>query len=169
MQTMTKWMLVPVVLFALSTEALAGAVARSTTGTSTETSTSDGSSSSTGSCAGDSTAGKSSGGSGTTVVSGCSVTPPDVDDDGDGMPSTWEFSYGLDKYSALDKLLDLDRDFVSNYVEKLRGLTPNDSDSDNDTYVDGDDADPSDPESNALNKDGTYSGSTTKDESSWSR
>lgn len=164
MQTITRWMLVPTVLLALSAEIMAGAVARGTVGTSTETSTSSGSSSSTGSCAGDSTAGKSTGGSGTEVTSGCSVPPPDIDDDADGMPSTWEMTYGLDKYSALDKLLDLDNDFISNYVEKLRSLIPNDADTDNDTYLDGDDLAPTNPESNALSQDGPYSGSVIQDD-----
>lgn len=145
-------------LAALSGDLFAGAVARSTTGTSTETSTSSGTTASTGSCVGDSTAGKSTGGTGTTVTSGCTVEPPGMDDDGDGMTSTWEMTYGLDEYSELDKLLDLDADFISNYVEYLRGLTPNNDDTDDDLVPDGEDTDPANAGKGALGTDGAFQG-----------
>lgn len=141
-------------------DSLAYTLGKKTTGTSTETSTTASRSSTTGSCAGDYTAGKSSSSS-TSTTSGCSTTPPDVDDDGDGMPSTWELTYTLDKYSAADALTDLDSDYISNLVEYLRSLAPNDNDTDNDTVVDGDDADPSSASSGALSVNGTFSGSST--------
>lgn len=144
---------------------LAGSVGRSSTGTSTETSTSTSSTSSSGTCAGDSTAGKSSDPSGATVISGCTVTPPAVDDDGDGMISSWEMANDLDEYDVADKLLDLDNDHISNLVEYLRKLKANDADYDDDNVLDGDDINPSSAEFGLLSIDALYNGSVITEDS----
>jgi hypothetical protein len=152
-------------LIAFPASVLAGAVARSSTGASTETSTAASTTASVGSCAGDAISGKSSGSTTeSTLVSGCSVAPPNVDDDGDGMPSTWEKTYGLGAYDRLDKLLDFDNDFISNYVEYLRKLSPNSNDTDGDRILDGDDFAPTNPEQGALSTEGNYLGSMVTDD-----
>jgi hypothetical protein len=51
---------------------------------------------------------------------------PIVDNDGDGMVNTWEDSFGLDKFSAADALLDLDSDAQSNLHEYVAGTDPTD-------------------------------------------
>jgi hypothetical protein len=141
-----------------SGQSMAGALGRQTTGTSTETSRSSSSTSSVGSCAGDSTAERSTSTSDTSVTSGCAVTPPDVDNDGDGMISSWEMANELDQYNVADKLLDLDNDHISNLVEYLRELAANDADFDGDGVLDGDDIDPADPEAGMPSVDGSYGG-----------
>lgn len=145
-------------LLIYSGQLMAGALGRQTTGTSTETSRSSSSTSSVGSCAGDSTAERSTSTSDTSVTSGCSVTPPGVDDDGDGMISSWEMTNELDEHNVADKLLDLDNDHISNLVEYLRELAANDADFDDDGVLDGDDIDPVNPEEGTPSVDGLYGG-----------
>ncbi len=125
---------------------LAYELGKTTTGTSTGTSTSSSGSSTTGSCVGGYTAGKTSSGSGSTT-SGCTTTPPGIDDDADGMISSYEMGYTiiLDKYDALDAKEDADSDYITNLVEYLRGLTPDDDDTDGDGVKDGDDPEPTNP------------------------
>jgi hypothetical protein len=47
-----------------------------------------------------------------------------ADDDGDGIPNTWETTYTLNPASAADANGDLDGDGVSNYNEYLAGTDP---------------------------------------------
>jgi hypothetical protein len=56
----------------------------------------------------------------------------DTDDDGDGMPDTWENTYGLDPLDDSDASGHLDTDQLSNLGEYNAGTLPNDTDSDND-------------------------------------
>lgn len=49
------------------------------------------------------------------------------DTDSDGMPNSWETTYGLDPNSDADKNTDLDGDGFSNYLEYLAGTIPNNS------------------------------------------
>ncbi len=57
-----------------------------------------------------------------------------LDTDGDGMPNTWEASYGLDPNNPTDAALDLDNDGLSNYEEYYNGSNPA-SASDNTPYA----------------------------------
>ena len=72
------------------------------------------------------------------------IRPTDADDDEDGMPDVWEFTHGLHPLDASDAELDKDEDGLSNLEEFNIGTTPNDSDSDGDGYIDGQDVFPSD-------------------------
>jgi hypothetical protein len=47
-----------------------------------------------------------------------------VDNDGDGLPNTWEDAYGLDKFSSADATLDADSDGWSNQAEYVAGTNP---------------------------------------------
>jgi hypothetical protein len=51
---------------------------------------------------------------------------PILDNDGDGIPNTWEDANGLDKFDAADASLDADKDGQSNLAEYLAGTNPND-------------------------------------------
>ena len=47
-----------------------------------------------------------------------------IDTDGDGMPNTWEITYGLDETSAHDAELDGDSDALTNLQEFLYKTNP---------------------------------------------
>jgi len=64
--------------------------------------------------------------------------PPVLDDDGDGLPNTWELLYGIDPSNPSD-LSDPDQDGLSNLEEFRRGTNPCNPDSDGDGLVDGHD------------------------------
>ena len=59
------------------------------------------------------------------------------DDDNDGMTNFWEGVYGFDKDDPGDAFLDADLDGLNNLGEFNAGTDPYDSDSDNDTLIDG--------------------------------
>ncbi|MEI8122556.1 MAG: hypothetical protein WCI20_10925, partial [bacterium] len=63
--------------------------------------------------------------------------PPDLDDDGDGLPNAWERRYGLDPSDPDDGLADPDLDGLSNVEEYRQGTNPHDPDTDHDGLVDG--------------------------------
>ena len=65
-----------------------------------------------------------------------SLVPPNSDTDGDGMQDAYEDANGLDR-TVDDRLSDLDEDGVNNITEFINGTFPNDSDSDDDTLLDG--------------------------------
>jgi len=74
----------------------------------------------------------------------------DTDDDNDGLPDTWENTYGLDSKNPNDANTDLDGDGISNLDEFDIGTNPNDPDTDGDGYNDYDEyyvhhTDPTDP------------------------
>ncbi len=74
------------------------------------------------------------------------------DIDGDGMPDTWEISYGFNPYQPTDASGDLDNDGLLNNEEYLAGTFPTDPDTDNDGILDGAEQnvgqDPTDPSDN---------------------
>ncbi len=59
-----------------------------------------------------------------------------IDNEPDGMPDDWETTYGLNT-SIDDSLFDLDNDGLTNIMEYQKNTYPNDSDSDNDGLLDG--------------------------------
>lgn len=76
-----------------------------------------------GACIGDGTGGKS--GSATYINdNGCVPYVANIDDDGDGMPSTWEMSYYLNKYDSRDRYMDIDVDGATNIQEYRQGTAP---------------------------------------------
>lgn len=77
----------------------------------------------------------------------------DLDDDGDGMPDTWETNYGLNSLAASDAAVDGDADGLANLQEYQKGTSPTAPDTDGDTYLDGNDALPLNP-SEWLDTDG---------------
>ena len=76
-----------------------------------------------GACIGDGTGGKSGSGS-YSNDNGCVPYVPGVDDDGDGMPSTWEQTYNLNKYNGQDRMMDIDVDGSTNIREYNQGTAP---------------------------------------------
>jgi uncharacterized repeat protein (TIGR01451 family) len=68
-----------------------------------------------------------------------------IDSDGDGLPDSWEVTYGLDPNEPGDALLDLDGDTLTNLQEYDLGTDPTDSDTDDDSYPDNSDPFPLDP------------------------
>ena len=61
-----------------------------------------------------------------------------VDNDEDGMDDNWETAFGLNPADPSDAALDLDEDSLSNLLEYQLGSYPNNTDSDNDGLLDGD-------------------------------
>ena len=61
----------------------------------------------------------------------------DPDDDGDGMPDSWEASHGLNPLDATDSSDDPDLDGLRNKREFSAGTDPDDSDTDGDGLGDG--------------------------------
>ncbi|HPF99288.1 MAG TPA: hypothetical protein PLE77_04420 [Kiritimatiellia bacterium] len=60
-----------------------------------------------------------------------------LDDDGDGMPNSWERQYSFDPENASDAAADPDRDGLSNSEEYQAGTNPGTSDTDGDGVSDG--------------------------------
>lgn len=67
------------------------------------------------------------------------------DTDGDGMPDTWEATYGLNPFDPSDADGDSDGDGSANLTEFQDGTDPGDEDSDDDGLPDGEDDYPMDP------------------------
>ncbi len=61
----------------------------------------------------------------------------DLDDDGDGMPDSWENGYGFDPLDAIDSTFDSDGDGLSNLQEFSNDSEPFDGDTDDDGLGDG--------------------------------
>lgn len=61
---------------------------------------------------------------------------PGIDTDGDGMPNTWEWKYGLNFNDATDASADADYDGLTNLREFRLGTNPKSVDSDNDGVPD---------------------------------
>ena len=68
----------------------------------------------------------------------------DTDDDGDGMPDTFEQTYGLNSLEPADAAQDSDNDGLSNLGEFNLGTNPQLNDTDGDGILDGSDTDPLD-------------------------
>lgn len=63
------------------------------------------------------------------------TTPPPADTDGDGMPDSWETTYGLNPNSAADASLDPDGDGFTNLQEYQNGTNPNAGETYNSNYT----------------------------------
>jgi hypothetical protein len=63
--------------------------------------------------------------------------PDLLDNDGDGMPNSWELMYGLNPEDSSDKWGDPDGDGLTNYEEYLHGTDPTNADTDGDGVTDG--------------------------------
>ena len=61
----------------------------------------------------------------------------DGDTDGDGIPDSWETTYGLNPNNPSDAGLDPDHDGLTNLQEYQAGTNPNNPDTDGDGYSDG--------------------------------
>ncbi|GAB2706636.1 hypothetical protein GCM10027170_40110 [Aliiglaciecola aliphaticivorans] len=68
------------------------------------------------------------------------------DSDGDLIPDWWEMHFDLDRLLLADAVLDADLDGLTNLQEYQANTNPNNMDTDNDGYLDGEDAYPTDPE-----------------------
>jgi PKD repeat protein len=75
-----------------------------------------------------------------------------IDSDHDGLPDSWEVSYGLNPNEPGDALLDLDGDSLTNLQEYDLGTDPTDSDTDDDSYPDNSDPYPLDPSKPGVDK-----------------
>lgn len=64
------------------------------------------------------------------------------DEDGDSLPNWWEKKNNLDPQDATDAASDLDDDYSLSGEEYIRGTDPNNSDTDNDGVLDGEDNNP---------------------------
>lgn len=64
-----------------------------------------------------------------------------IDIDGDGMPNTWELTYGLDPGDPIDAGFDLDSDGLVNLEEYNRATDPSNPDTDGGGLGDGDEVD----------------------------
>lgn len=69
------------------------------------------------------------------VIAGAGSQPGDAD--GDGLPDSWESTYGLSSATFADAGEDGDVDTLSNYQEYLLGTNPTSGDSDADGMADG--------------------------------
>jgi hypothetical protein len=74
----------------------------------------------------------------------------DTDDDGDGMPDTYENANGLDPYSYADSNDDSDGDGLVNFYEYFFGTSLSLTDSDADGSLDGEDSAPGSAINNGL-------------------
>jgi hypothetical protein len=70
----------------------------------------------------------------------------DTDDDNDGLPDSWEDLHGLDRLNSSDSEIDSDSDGLNNSMEFELGTDPQNSDTDSDGHLDGEDAFPTDSE-----------------------
>ena len=76
----------------------------------------------------------------------------DLDDDNDGMPDTFEETYGLSTFDASDASLDADNDGLSNLDEFNAGSDPTNPDTDGDGFNDSEDLDPANPSPIRINQ-----------------
>ncbi len=118
-------------------------------------------------CIGDGTGGKSGSGS-YSNDNGCVPYVTGIDDDGDGMQSTWEQTYNLNKYNNQDRFMDIDGDGSTNVREYKQGTAPttdvygnpaNPTDTDGDGVPDSADPSPTVAGSSQYNLNSTYIGS----------
>lgn len=78
-----------------------------------------------------------SGTTSTTVFKNFTTTNLTNDCDADGLPDSWENTYGFNSTDPSDASLDTDNDGLTNYEEFFNSTDPNDSDTDNDGMNDG--------------------------------
>ncbi|HET6407449.1 MAG TPA: Ig-like domain-containing protein, partial [Chthoniobacteraceae bacterium] len=71
-----------------------------------------------------------------------SVQSIGLDTDGDGMPDSFELLHSFNPFDAADAILDADSDQLNNRQEFTTGTNPRDSDSDDDSILDGVDPKP---------------------------
>ena len=83
------------------------------------------------------TSGKFSNLNGFVYLSNSQIDPSTSDSDGDGLPDTWESTYGLSVTQA-NGTEDLDGDSLTNFQEFQFGTDPTISDTDEDGLSDGD-------------------------------